>query len=106
MTTSRFCTSDALKYYPALPATYPNETIETAQERLPSLYKTHPEIPRSPAPVLQYGPRGVHYLVGRKEGEWFREWEERIRMGVRMRFKGELEGGLVGTREDVDLDGY
>ncbi|WWC64223.1 uncharacterized protein I303_106831 [Kwoniella dejecticola CBS 10117] len=95
----------ALKCYPPLPSTYPNESIQEAQDRLASLYKLHPELPENP--VLQYGPKGVHYLLGRKEGEWFREWEERIRMGVRMKFTGQLEGG-VGDAHNVGqgLDGY
>ncbi|WRT68863.1 uncharacterized protein IL334_005844 [Kwoniella shivajii] len=94
-----------LKCYPALPSTYPMETISQAQDRLPSLYKFHPELPKNP--TLQYGPKGVHYLLGRKEGEWFREWEERIRMGVRMKHRGELQGGVVGdTNVGVGLDGY
>jgi hypothetical protein len=67
------------------------------------LFKTHPEIPRGA--TLQPGPKGIYYLLGRREGEWFREWEERIRMGVRMRFVGELQGG---GEEDAGtgLDGY
>lgn len=94
---------DALKFYPPLPSTFPSESISSASDRLPSLPKLHPELP--PSPQLQYGHKGVHYLVGRKEGEWFREWEERIRMGVRMRYKGELQGGTVEENR-VDLDGY
>lgn len=96
-------TKDAMKFYPPLPATFPDETIQAAQERLPGLFKIHPEIPAGA--TLQPGPNGVHYLLGRKEGEWFREWEERIRMGVRMRYRGVLEGG---DEEDagVGLDGY
>lgn len=96
--------TDGLKYYPPLPATFQSETIQAAQERLASLYKLHPEIPKNP--TLAKGPKGVHYLLGRKEGEFFREWEERIRMGVNMRFKGELQGTRVGDRESLDLDGY
>ncbi|KAE8542197.1 hypothetical protein D1P53_001682 [Cryptococcus gattii VGV] len=94
---------DALKFYPPLPSTFPSEPISSASDRLPSLPKLHPELP--PSPQLQYGPKGVHYLVGRKEGEWFREWEERIRMGVRMRYKGVLQGGTVEETR-VELDGY
>ncbi|WVW79100.1 hypothetical protein I302_101064 [Kwoniella bestiolae CBS 10118] len=95
----------ALKCYPPLPSTFPNESISQAQDRLPGLYKLHPELPENP--TLQYGPKGVHYLLGRKEGEWFREWEERIRMGVRMRFQGELQGGSEGERDaGAGLDGY
>ncbi|WVQ75359.1 hypothetical protein IAR50_004978 [Cryptococcus sp. DSM 104548] len=94
----------ALKFYPALPTTYPSEPLSTAQDRLPALYKLHPQLPQQPH--LVQGPRGVHYLVGRKEGSWFREWEERIRMGVRTRFRGELVGGTVGEGARVDLDGY
>ncbi|WWC91408.1 uncharacterized protein L201_006352 [Kwoniella dendrophila CBS 6074] len=95
----------ALKCYPPLPSTYPSESISQAQDRLPSLYKLHPELPENP--LLQYGPKGVHYLLGRKEGEWFREWEERIRMGVRMKFQGQLQGDTVNN-ENVGqgLDGY
>lgn len=94
---------NALKFYPPLPSTFPSEPISSASDRLPSLPKLHPELP--PSPQLQYGPKGVHYLVGRKEGEWFREWEERIRMGVRMRYKGVLQGGTVEETR-VELDGY
>jgi hypothetical protein len=75
-----------------------------AKERLPGLYKLHPEIPKNP--TLHRGPKGIHYLLGRKEGEFFREWEERIRMGVNMRFKGHLMGARVGERDSLDLDGY
>ncbi|WVR09222.1 hypothetical protein IAU60_006285 [Kwoniella sp. DSM 27419] len=79
--------------------------MTSAQDRLAALYKLHPELPENP--TLQYGPKGVHYLVGRKEGEWFREWEERIRMGVRTKFQGELRGGSVEVSEAaVGLDGY
>ncbi|OCF60325.1 hypothetical protein L486_03006 [Kwoniella mangroviensis CBS 10435] len=95
----------ALKCYPPLPSTYPAETILQAQDRLAALYKLHPELPENP--TLQYGPKGVHYLLGRKEGEWFREWEERIRMGVRMKFRGQLEGGQQGEQNaGQGLDGY
>ncbi|WWC73290.1 uncharacterized protein I206_107256 [Kwoniella pini CBS 10737] len=94
-----------MKFYPPLPSTFPNESISAAQDRLPSLYKLHPELPENP--TLQYGPKGVHYLLGRKEGEWFREWEERIRMGVRMKFTGQLEGGVTdGQNVGAGLDGY
>jgi hypothetical protein len=96
--------SDALKYYPPLPSTFPGESVDRAQDRLPALYKLHPEMP--PNPHLQPGPRGVHYLLGRKEGGWFREWEERIRMAVRMRYKGELVGTTVGDVRPPSLDGY
>ncbi|WVQ81643.1 hypothetical protein IAT38_003767 [Cryptococcus sp. DSM 104549] len=97
--------SYSLKTYPPLPSTFPNETLSAAQSRLPALYKLHPELPQDPQ--LQYGPKGVHYLLGRKEGEWFREWEERIRMGVRTRFSGELQGGVVaGSSRAIHLDGY
>nr|XP_031862237.1 uncharacterized protein CI109_002202 [Kwoniella shandongensis]KAA5529309.1 hypothetical protein CI109_002202 [Kwoniella shandongensis] len=99
--------SYAMKFYPPLPSTFPSETIDQARDRLPSLIKLHPEIPAGVEVKFQYGPKGVHYLLGRKEGEWYREWEERIRMGVRTRFKGELQGGTVpGTSGTVDLDGY
>ncbi|OCF30575.1 hypothetical protein I317_01238 [Kwoniella heveanensis CBS 569] len=97
--------SYGMKCYPPLPSTFPSEDISSAQDRLPGLYKLHPELPENP--TLQYGPKGVHYLVGRKEGQWFREWEERIRMGVRTRFKGQLQGGVVSPNEaSVGLDGY
>ena len=67
------------------------------------MYKIHPEIPQPT--TLAPGPKGVHYLLGRREGEWFREWEERIRMGARLRYKGKLEGG--GEEEaGTGLDGY
>ena len=92
-----------MKYYPPLPATFPDERVKEAQDRLPGLFKIHSEIPTGA--TLQKGPKGVHYLLGRKEGEWFREWEERIRMGVRMRYRGVLEGGGEGGA-GVGLDGY
>lgn len=95
--------SYALKFYPPLPSTFPGEDVESAKDRLGGMYKLHRELPKPTH--LVYGPKGVHYLLGRKEGEWFREWEERIRMGVRMRFRGELEGG--GEEEaGTGLDGY
>ncbi|ODN91403.1 hypothetical protein L198_05917 [Cryptococcus wingfieldii CBS 7118] len=94
----------ALKFYPPLPHTFPSEPLPDAQSRLPSLYKLNPQLPKEPQ--LVQGPKGVHYLVGRKEGGWFREWEERIRMGVRTRFRGELVGGTVGEDQRVELDGY
>lgn len=65
--------SYGLKVYPALPGTYANERVEQAKHRLPGLFKLYPFIPRDP--FLHQGPKGVHYLLGRKEGEWFREWE-------------------------------
>lgn len=92
-----------MKYYPPLPITFPNESVTTAQDRLTGLFKTHPEIPQGS--TLQKGPKGVHFLLRREEGEWFREWEERIRMGVRMRYRGVLEGGGE-EGAGVGLDGY
>jgi len=92
-----------MKHYIPLPSTFSNETIQAAQDRLPGLFKIHPEIP--PGATLQRGVKGVYYLLGRKEGEWFREWEERIRMGVRMRYRGVLEGGGEESA-GVGLDGY
>jgi hypothetical protein len=96
-------TPDALKSYHPLPSTFPSESLAQAQERLVGLYKTHPEIPKGVQ--LQNGTKGVYYVLGRKEGEWFREWEERIRMGVRMRYVGELGGGGV-EESGSGLDGY
>ena len=96
-------TTDAMKYYPSLPSTSPDETVQAAQDRLPGLFKIHPEVPRGA--TLQRGPRGVHYLLGSKEGEWFREWEERVRMGVKMRYRGVIEGGSE-EGAGVGLDGY
>lgn len=96
--------ADGLKYYPPLPSTFPAETVQAAQDRVGALFKLHPEILKNP--TLVKGPKGVHYLLGRKEGEFFREWEERIRMAVNMRYKGELVGTRVGERESLDLDGY
>lgn len=70
------------------------------------MHKLHPELPAQPA-LQPGGPKGVHYLLGAKEGWWFREWEERIRSGVRMRYKGELLGGGGTSDEDGRaLDGY
>ncbi|GMK56641.1 hypothetical protein CspeluHIS016_0304810 [Cutaneotrichosporon spelunceum] len=95
-----------MKVYPPLPNTFKNESLGQAQHRLASLFKTHPEIPANPR--LQRGPKGVHYLLGEREGQWFREWEERIRMAVRMRHVGELENPRVidDGMEEPDLDGY
>lgn len=99
-----FCCPDAIKYYPPLPSTFPSEMVSHAEERLPGMYKVHPELPHPTH--LQPGPRGVHYLLGRKEGEWFREWEERIRTAVRLRYRGVVEGGGTGTSTGEGLDGY
>lgn len=55
--------------------------------------------------MLVPGPKGVHYLLGRKEGEWFREWEERIKMAARCRYVGEIEGGST-DEAGSGLDGY
>lgn len=96
----------ALKRYPPLPGTYANERVEQARERIPGMLKMHPYVPRTAAKGLVRGPRGVHYLQGRKEGEWFREWEERVRMGVQMQHKGELRGTIRGERDVPSLDGY
>lgn len=94
-----------MKFYPPLPGTFPNETIEQAQLRLPAMYKLHPEVPRNP--FLHRGPKGIHYLMGRREGPFFREWEERIRMAVRLRHHGELVDTRVDHDEDPpELDGY
>ncbi|KLT45980.1 hypothetical protein CC85DRAFT_239767 [Cutaneotrichosporon oleaginosum] len=95
-----------MKVYPPLPNTFKNESTEQAQHRLAALFKTHPEIPANPR--LQRGPEGVHYLLGEREGQWFREWEERIRMAVRMRHCGELENPRVidDGMEGPELDGY
>lgn len=68
------------------------------------MHKLHPELPARQA--LQPGPKGVHYLLGAKEGWWFHEWEERIRSGVRMRFQGELLGGRTSAADGEALDGY
>ncbi|KAL7421438.1 hypothetical protein Q5752_004324 [Cryptotrichosporon argae] len=95
--------SYGMKSYLPLPATHAAETIPQARARLPELRKSHPHIPQDAALVA--GPQGVHYLAGRKEGEWFREWEERVRMGVRMGFRGVLDDARVEV-ERVELDGY
>lgn len=92
-----------MKFYPRLPSTFPGETVALASERLPGMYKVHPELPK-PA-MLVPGPKGVHYLLGRKEGEWFREWEERIKMAARCRYVGEIEGGST-DEAGSGLDGY
>lgn len=94
----------AMKFYPPLPSTYPAETVQQAQDRLPGLFKLHPEVPRNP--FLHKGPRGVHYLLGQREGSFYREWDERIRMAVRMFFHGELTSTLVREMEPPELDGY
>jgi len=95
----------AMKFYPPLPGTFPNETVEEARHRLPSMFKLHREVPKNP--FLHRGPKGVHYLLGRREGEWFRQWEEPIRMGVRMRYQGDLTLHRVDEDEDPpELDGY
>lgn len=95
-----------MKVYPPLPGTYAGEQVDAARDRLPGLFKLHPELPRS-RPFLHAGPKGVHYLLGRREGEWFREWEERIRMAVRTCFKGALTNTRVdGDEEPPELDGY
>jgi hypothetical protein len=97
--------SYAMKFYPPLPGTFPAETVQQARDRLPALYKLHPELPRTP--FLHRGPKGVHYLLGRREGEWFRAWEEAIRMGVRTRYQGELSIDRVDdASEGPALDGY
>ncbi|WVO18263.1 hypothetical protein L204_105974 [Cryptococcus depauperatus] len=96
-------TTYAMKWYPPLPYTYPDESLLSAKDRLPSLYKIHPEIPIDPP--LQVGPKGIHYQLGRREGEWFREWEERIQMAVRMRYVGELMSCERGDN-GAGLDGY
>lgn len=97
--------SYAMKFYPPLPGTFPNETVEQARHRLPSMFKLHREVPKNP--FLHRGPKGVHYLLGRREGEWFRAWEEAIRMGVRMRYQGDLILHRIDDEEDPpSLDGY
>ena len=45
-------------------------------------------------------------MLGRKEGGWYREWEERVRMGVRMRYRGVLEGHRADDEIPPSLDGY
>lgn len=94
----------AMKFYPPLPSTYPAETVQQAQDRLPGLFKLHPEVPRDP--FLHKGPRGVHYLLGQREGSFYREWDERVRMAVRMFYHGELTSTLVHDMEPPELDGY
>lgn len=97
--------SYGMKVYPSLPSTFRNETLEAAQHRLPALYKLHPEVPKHA--FLHAGPKGVHYLLGRREGEWFREWEERIRTATRLKFQGELTNTRIfDDEEPPDLDGY
>lgn len=93
-----------LKPYPPLPSTYPSETIHEAQSRLPGLMKTNPQLPAEP--VLRLGPKGVHYLAGKREGEWFAQWEERIKMAAQTRFRGELTLGPTIEPREVSLDGY
>ncbi|EIW66958.1 hypothetical protein TREMEDRAFT_72282 [Tremella mesenterica DSM 1558] len=94
----------SMKCYPPLPSTFPNESLEAAQRRLPEILKEHPEVPRFA--VLRPGPQGIHYLLGRKEGEWFREWEDRIRTATRLRYKGQLEGNPDVEGPPPELDGY
>jgi hypothetical protein len=94
-----------MKFYPPLPGTFPNESVAQARHRLPAMFKLSPEVPKNP--TLQRGPKGVHYLLGRREGEWFRTWEEAIRMGARMNYQGELQMYRVDEDEDPpQLDGY
>lgn len=47
-----------LKTYTPLPATFPAEQIYQARQRLPSLFKLHPELPKDPSLVV--GPRGIY----------------------------------------------
>lgn len=97
--------SYGMKFYPPLPNTFRNESIEQAQHRLPAMYKLHPEVPKHA--FLNAGPKGVHYLLGRREGEWFREWEERIRTATRLKFQGELTNTRIfDDEEPPELDGY
>ncbi|WVQ85186.1 hypothetical protein IAT38_007351 [Cryptococcus sp. DSM 104549] len=79
-----------LKFFPALPSTFPTETIAAARERLPSLMKEHPYLPAPDVIRLEQGPQGVHYMVGKTEGEWFKEWEEFIKKAVADRYVGNL----------------
>ncbi|WVQ81641.1 hypothetical protein IAT38_003765 [Cryptococcus sp. DSM 104549] len=99
--------SYALKFYPPLPSTFPKETAEAARRRVPSLGKLHPEMPRNPQ--IQYGPKGVHYLVGKREGDWFKDWEKVIKEAVMNRYQGELMCEAMVpelSRSEVSLDGY
>ncbi|WWC64224.1 uncharacterized protein I303_106832 [Kwoniella dejecticola CBS 10117] len=46
-------------------------------------------------------------MIGMKEGEWFKQWEKAIIMGVKKRFKGELdESILIDNLAARKLDGY
>ncbi|WVQ81166.1 hypothetical protein IAT38_003288 [Cryptococcus sp. DSM 104549] len=87
-----------LKLFPALPATFPSETIASARERLHSLRKEYPELPAPDVIRLEQGPEGVHYMVGKTEGDWFKEWEDKIKKAVEDKYEGTLKEG--DARED------
>ncbi|KAG8900386.1 hypothetical protein FRB99_006094 [Tulasnella sp. 403] len=69
----------ALSKWAHLDDSSPGQTVEEYQE----LYnRTHPEGERL---VLKQTPNGVSRLVGKREGEWFAEWEDTIGALVRQR---------------------
>lgn len=90
-------TSDALKFYPPVPGTHPAETAEHARARRPILGSLGSD------PLLVPGPHGVHYLAGRREGEWLNKWQQRIVDAVHSETKGRLNAGVDDNRL---LDGY
>ncbi|WRT68862.1 uncharacterized protein IL334_005843 [Kwoniella shivajii] len=99
------CANYALKAYKPLPTTYPDESLTSAQDRVSTLRHTHPEVPENA--ILQYGPDGIYYLVGKREGEWFKEWEAKIKLAVKKKFKGVLDEKIeIDNMAAKNLDGY
>lgn len=66
--------------------------------------KSNPQLPANL--ILRLGPQGVHYLAGRKEGEWFALWEDRIKVATQSGYKGEIFGRAEPLARDLNLDGY
>lgn len=93
-----------LKPFTPLPSTYPGESVQEAQDRLPDLMHLNPQLPFDP--ILRLGPKGVHFLAGRREGDWFAERKGQIRMAAQSRYQGEVYGRAEPIVRDLALDQY
>lgn len=91
-----------------LPDSVPGETVEEYNARCGNVASSS----RGPMPkklILKETPRGISQLIGKREGEWFQEWEETIGSLVRQRYSDGLPlAEPLGSDRSIGigLDGY
>ncbi|KAG9019731.1 hypothetical protein FRB90_011002 [Tulasnella sp. 427] len=67
----------------------PGETVEKYTARCANVASSS----KGPMPsklLFKATPRGISKLVGKREGEWFQDWEETIGSLVRQRYRGDV----------------